>query len=116
MSPITDSDLSKIASSSDAKNLPKSNSKMAEAEEDNLFKSAANVGKFNDHLHKVVVVFLWVLSILLFSLLIIRVFHFVAPCSWRWLSEADCNSIERILFSGAILTIITKISGRYKLQ
>jgi len=94
----------------------KKDDKLAEQEKQNLFNKAKNEGKFDTHIHNIVIAFLYSVGFVMISLIVIRGIHFVAPIRWRWLTNDDCHQVERIIFSGAIVTVIGKLSSRYKLD
>lgn len=51
------------------------------------------------------VAFVWLIrisAILVYSILIVRVWHFICPSQCRWLSNEEVQGIDKILFSGAI--------------
>ena len=59
-------------------------------------------------------IFIWVLSILLIILILIWFFHLVSPPCWKWLTNEDVQSIERILFASTILSLAGKYFSKYK--
>lgn len=59
-------------------------------------------------------IFIWVLSILLIILILIWFFHLVSPPCWKWLTNENVQSIERILFASTILSLAGKYFSKYK--
>lgn len=89
---------------------------LAKDEEDKLAKEHRKAIKIE--LHKVVVMAIRLGAIMIFILLVIRLWHIAAPSDWRWLSEVDIQGIDKMLFSSAfggfVLSYLKEvISGKY---
>ena len=87
---------------------------LANQEKDKLIKDGKRGEQYRMHIHLIVVTGMYVLGLIMIALALVRAFHFVAPEQWRWLSETDSHGIERILFSGIILSFATKYFKKYK--
>ena len=51
--------------------------------------------------HRILIYALRVGAAILAVLLVVRFWHVAAPTSWRWLLEADIQSMDKMLFSSA---------------
>lgn len=51
---------------------------------------------------------------IIIALILVRAWHFASPLCWRWLDEKDNHNIERVVFSGIILSLASKYFKRYK--
>jgi hypothetical protein len=91
-----------------------SSDNLAKLEEQRLLNDGKRGEEYRKHIHLIVVVGMYAVGLILISLTLIRAFHFVAPSSWRWLSDDDNHSIERIIFSSIILSLSTKYFKKYK--
>lgn len=52
--------------------------------------------------HWVLVSAIWAAFVLFAAVLVIRVLHLVLPDHCRWLTDADIQGVDKIIFSGAI--------------
>lgn len=90
--------------------------KLAEKEEEYKFKDGERGEKYRIHIHLIVVAGMYVIGFIMIALILVRSFHFVSPLVWRWLDEKDLHNIERIVFSGIILSLATKYFKKYKIM
>ncbi len=79
-------------------------------EEKALFNINSEKNK-DSHTHKLTILSIWVLGISGLILLLIRVFHFLTPQSWQWLTDIQIQTLDKMLFSGTIGSILGKYSG-----
>lgn len=54
------------------------------------------------NLHKVLVGGLWISFIGFVIVFAVRVFHFILPHCWEWLTAEQLQGIDKLIFSGAI--------------
>jgi hypothetical protein len=87
---------------------------LAEAEKR---KYALNDGKrgeaYRKHIHWIVIGGMYALGFVMISLMVVFALHLVLPEDRRWLNEKDCHNVERILFSGVIVSLASKYFKRY---
>jgi len=79
---------------------PEFDAKMAEGKA-----KAASIRRdagLQDHLHKIVVCGVYVIGALIIVAVGIWLYHFIVPTEWRFLTLEQIESLQNILFSGAI--------------
>ena len=76
-------------------------------EENKIFDYQTKSVKNNIFIWSIYVV--WVVAIVL---LITRLWHFVMPHNLLWLDEQQVGSLDKLLFSGTIGTILGRFGGR----
>lgn len=75
---------------------------LAKKEKKDLEGDAKRVEEFKEAFHKI---FIWTVRILFglgIAVVIVRIYHLLAPYSWQWLCETQISNLDKILFSGAI--------------
>jgi hypothetical protein len=87
---------------------------LAKQENELKFKDGARGESVRTHVHCIMILGMYVISICLFSMILIRTWDFLSPCYLKWLSETQDHDIERVLFSGIILSMATKYFTKYK--
>lgn len=100
--------------------IPEPEDYLAKKEAESYSKKKADViDEQGIQLHKVLFkiasVFIWVLSILFLTLLLIWFTHIIFPNCWKWLNESDVQTIERILFASTILSFAGKYFSKFKI-
>ena len=65
----------------------------------------------NRHRHKLFIIALWVVFLSAMLLLFTRILHLIFPDDWRWLTHEDLQSMDKLLFSGTIGSILGKYGG-----
>lgn len=60
------------------------------------------------HIHYIAIAGIYLVTSVVFAMILIRTYHFLIPESYRWLSEVQLRDLERIIFSGLILSLTTK--------
>ncbi len=83
------------------------NDSLAKLEANSLENDGKRKEGFKSHLHKIVIVFMYVAAFLVGCLFVIRVWHFALPESCCWLNEDKLHDIERIIFSSAFITALS---------
>lgn len=101
---------SRASSSSQASDVS-----LAEQEVTHKFTYGERGEKFRRHIHFVVLTGIYVVAALLLTMIIVRAWHFTSPEKWKWLNENQCNDLERILFSGVIVSLAGSYFKRYNL-
>ena len=84
-------------------------SSTAQLENEAFVKKHKRDEKTKDHMHYASVVFIWVAFVTFIIVFFIRVLHFVLPESLQWMTPDQVQSIDKLIFSGAIGGFI----GRY---
>lgn len=82
---------------------------LAEQEQKSFLNDGKRGEAYKKHIHNIVIVGMYVVGFSLVILFLIWAWHLVAPCEWRWLDQSETQGIERILFSGVIISL----AGRY---
>lgn len=82
---------------------------LASTEEANLLNDRKRDNSLKQNLHRVFVGFLWVAAFSFFIVLIIRIYHLIAPGGWCWIDERGIQGIDKLIFSGTIGGFV----GRY---
>ena len=77
-------------------------SSTAQLEHDAFVKKHKRDEKAKDHMHYAFVVFIWVAFITFIIVFVIRVLHFVLPENLHWMTLEQVQSIDNLIFSGAI--------------
>ncbi len=70
---------------------------------------------YKAHIHYIFIGFMYIIAFVFVIMLLIRAYDFVAPDNWRWLSEREDHDLERIVFSGIILSFASKYLKKYKI-
>lgn len=96
-------------------NLNSQSDELAKKEKDYLLNDGERGEAYRKHIHNIVITGMWVIGISMIALILVRMWHFAAPECWRWLNDKDTHNIERVVFSGIILSLATKYFKRYKL-
>ena len=87
--------------------LPAEDSK-AKKEETELFPGDKKRNERNKNsLHWVSQIFIWTVGILAVLVVSSRMIHFFAPCSWKWLTNDQIQTIDKVFFSGTIGGLLT---------
>ena len=68
-----------------------------------------NKGSKNQHKHVVFICSLYLFWAIGIIIIIVRVYHFIASDCYQWLSTEQIQSLDKLLFSGTIGTVL----GRY---
>lgn len=95
----------------------KSHSKdhLAEQEAKHKFSDGERGEKFRRHVHRVVLSGIYVVAICILAMIIVRAWHFISPDCGKWLDDKECHDLERIIFSGAIVSLAGSYFKRYNL-
>lgn len=88
---------------------------LAIAEGKDRFGDKKRALQYKEHLHKIVIIGIWIIGILLFILIPIRVFHLVAPQGWHWLKPDYLHSLDAVLFSSIIFSLASRYFSYYNL-
>jgi hypothetical protein len=88
---------------------------LAEQEKEYIFTDKQRGEGYKKHIYRIVVTFMYAFGLGFLILFLIRAFDFAAPECWRWLSKEQDHDIERILFSGAIISLASKYFKKYHL-
>jgi hypothetical protein len=91
------------------------NDNLANQELDHIIRDGERGEKFRSHIHRIVLIGIYVTAFLLMIMFIIRVWHFVVPEPWKWLSVEQTHDLERIIFSGVIVSLAGSYFKRYNL-
>jgi hypothetical protein len=91
-------------------NIPGVDKLSAAKEEKELFDISAETTK-SRHTKNLTVVSIWFLGIAGLLLLLIRVYHFLTPLSWQWLGDSQIQTLDKLLFSGTLGSILGKYGG-----
>lgn len=87
----------------------KDRSKLQKTKEETELFDEENKRAKNKHKHRIFIgslYFLWGAAIVV---ILIRVYHFLAPTSFYWLDTDQIQALDKLVFSGAIGTLL----GRY---
>ncbi len=63
------------------------------------------------HTNHLTVLSIWVLGIAGLVLLLLRMYHFLTPLSWQWLNADQIQTLDKLLFSGTLGSILGKYGG-----
>ncbi|HTK20960.1 MAG TPA: hypothetical protein VL442_15665 [Mucilaginibacter sp.] len=98
-------------------NPPQQNDALANQERQKEFLENKRGESYKKHIHYIMLVFMYIVAVLFSIMVIIRVYDFVAPETpcWRWLSERQDHDLERIVFSGIILSFASKYFKKYNI-
>ncbi len=107
-------DLSLIDRSVEIESINIPSDSLARQENQRLLNDGKRGEEYRKHIHLIVVVGMYTIGFIMVVLTLIRAYHFAAPIYWRWLSEEDSHGIERIIFSGIILSFATKYFKKFK--
>lgn len=79
-------------------------------EEKEIYEIYSEKGR-QKHTYKLTIVSMWLLGIMGLTLLTIRIYHFLTPVDWQWLDINQMQTLDKMLFSGTIGSILGKYSG-----
>ena len=94
---------------------------LAEQELRHKFRDGERGEKYKKHFHNLMVMAIYSIGSLLILIIIVRVWHLIAPEGkqwgyyWVWLSERQQDDLERLIFSGIILGFATRYFKYYKI-
>ena len=60
----------------------------------------------NKHKHIVFIISLYIMWGMAICIVVFRAYHYISPISWRWLDVEQLQALDKLLFSGAIGTIL----------
>jgi hypothetical protein len=86
--------------------------RLSSVEENHLYNDKARAEGLKRFFHIVTIASLSIVFLLAILLIMIRVYHFVAPDSWRWLSTEELQALDKTLFSGVIGGVLSKYMGK----
>lgn len=86
---------------------------LAEQERKHIINDGERGEKFRKHIYYLVLAGIYVVSICLMIMIVIRAYHFVVPEHWKWLDEKHTHDLERIIFSGVIVSLAGSYFKRY---
>lgn len=89
---------------------PPSDKISAAKEQKELFDINAETKRSN-HTHYITVLSIWILGICGITVLLVRIFHFLAPTCWYWLDTTQLQTLDKMLFSGTVGSLLGKYSG-----
>ena len=101
------------AFANETKSITQRDNDLAKQELNHKFKDGERGEKFRKHLYYLVLTGIYVVAICLMVMIIIRVWHFVVPDCWKWLDEEHTHDLERIIFSGVIVSLAGSYFKRY---
>lgn len=64
------------------------------------------------HVHNITVVGVYAIGITIITGVVVWLFHFIAPVNWRYLSDGQIDSLQKILFSGFVGGILGGSSSK----
>lgn len=85
--------------------------RFSQLESENLFNDSKRGEQYRKHIYWIVSKGLYVGGFIIVCLILIWAFHIMSPLCWRWLDPSEIHTIERIIFSGVILSLA---SGYFK--
>jgi len=88
---------------------------LAKKEKKKLFDDFDRGESYKTTIHRIVIIFMYIIAACFAVMVIIRAYDFVAPDCWRWLSERQDHDLERIVFSGIIISVATKYFKKYNI-
>lgn len=108
-------DFSLIKNSVNNESSPDAFSKdLAKQEGEHKFKDGARGESVRTHVHCLVIIGMYVIALCFFAMILVRTWDFLASPTYKWLTEVQDHDIERVLFSGIILSMATKYFTKYK--
>lgn len=84
---------------------------ISKKEEIFFFKEKQRDDNAKGHQHKLFVMSLYIIFFIGLSLIFIRSLMLVLPENYRWLTETQIQSMDKLLFSGSLGTIFGKYSS-----
>jgi hypothetical protein len=90
--------------------IPGSDKISAAREEKELFDIGMETAK-SKHTKNLTVISIWILGMAGLLLLLIRIYHFLTPICWQWLNESQIQTLDKLLFSGTLGSILGKYGG-----
>ncbi|MGM9476412.1 hypothetical protein ACS5PU_08270 [Pedobacter sp. GSP4] len=91
-------------------NIPSSDKVSNAKEEKELFDITSETAK-SKHTKNLTILSIWVLGTAGLLLLLIRIYHFLTPTCWQWLNDSQIQTLDKLLFSGTLGSILGKYSG-----
>ena len=82
---------------------------LAKQEDRHLFEDKERAGNIRKHVHKIIVIIIWVFFFAFCVLLLTRISHFILPKCWFWLCDDQLKAMDNLIYSGAIGSFV----GRY---
>ena len=77
-------------------------------EESEIFNEKNERSK-NKHKHYVFIISVYIIWGMAIAIVVLRAYHYISPICWRWLDVDQLQALDKLLFSGAVGTIL----GRY---
>ncbi len=88
---------------------------LSDQEQKERFSEHKRGESYKQHIHIIIIIFMWLLGACFASMVLIRAWDFIAPDKWKWLTERQDHDLERIVFSGIILSFATKYFKKYNI-
>jgi hypothetical protein len=87
---------------------------LAQEEINSKYKDQQRGEQYRGHIHTMVIIGIYVIGAILIIMILIRSYHYLVPKCWKWLNPEQTNDIERIIFSGIILSLSGQYFKKYK--
>ncbi|MEO7215668.1 hypothetical protein [Mucilaginibacter sp.] len=96
-------------------NPSQGNDELANQENNIKFREGERGESYRTHIHRIIICFMYIMGFCFTVLTVVRAWDFIAPENLKWLSEAQDHDLERILFSGIILSFASKYFKKYNI-
>lgn len=90
-------------------------SKLAKSESDKFTDDEVKGKQYSETLHIIALFFIWFFCVLLVILIIVRFVHLVIPDCWYWLECEQLCTIDKIIYSGIILSFAADYFKKFNL-
>lgn len=67
------------------------------------------------NVHIIVIIFMYIIALCFAAMVGVRSWDFIASDKYRWLTEREDHELERIIFSGIIVSFATKYFKKFNI-
>lgn len=114
--PIPKQELDIITTVQASQSPPSNKSKnLSDQEQQHLFNDGERGDSFRKHIHCLAIVGIYIVAILIYIMICVRVYHFLVSDCYRWLTDKEVADIERIIFAAGFVSVLGKYFTKYNI-
>ena len=69
--------------------------------------------RFRDHVGRALIFCFWIIVVLMIAAVVSWAWHFIMPAKWHYLDKDQLSTIQTVVISGALASIVPAIGKKY---